>query len=93
MITNIIMPTRCTTPKRKKKLKVKKKIKKIFNMPINDFSILISLLLLIIIGIIYDYKYKEPLLKNYNEGFYVIIPFVAFIIVTKLINNNLTKYF
>jgi len=81
------MPFRFKTPKRKRKLK--RKIKKIFKIPTNDFSILISLSLLIIIGIIYDYKYKEPLLKDYKEGYYVIIPFLTFVIVTKLINECL----
>jgi F0F1-type ATP synthase membrane subunit a len=81
------MPIRSKTPKRKRKLK--RKIKKIFKIPTNDFSIFISLSLLIIIGIVYDYKYKEPLLKDYNEGFYILIPFIIFILVTKLINECL----
>tara|TARA_B100001287_G_C22629504_1_gene504341 strand:+ start:367 stop:633 length:267 start_codon:yes stop_codon:yes gene_type:complete len=83
---------RSKTPKRKKKKNKKNIRKKIFNVPILDFSILLSMSLLIIAGFINSYFGYEPLFKKYNNGSKCLIPIFGFIFVTSIINQFINYF-
>ena len=70
---------RSTTPVRKRKKRKSTPLKKIFNIPINDFSFFfVPFVFFIICSIIFKIT-GEPPLKNYSEGTNILIPIVGII--------------
>ena len=81
---------RSLTPVRKNKKHVSKK--KIFNIPINDFSFLFVPTIFFIVCSIIFYVTGEPPLKDYAEGSQILIPIIVIGIGINLFKSFLEKF-
>ena len=86
------MPFRKRSIKNKKKNKKHVSKKKIFNIPINDFSFLFVPTIFFIVCSIIFYVTGEPPLKDYAEGSQILIPIIVIGIGINIFESFLEKF-